>query len=81
MVFGLPISLDGSLGPAAKKTKLYNEIKEQYDKQGDIKYGAARMWVDEIIDPAETRKVLIRSLKVVNHQTKMPSPNFGVFQV
>jgi acetyl-CoA carboxylase carboxyltransferase component len=39
------------------------------------------MWIDEIIDPAETRNVLIRSLKIVSHQTKMPSPNFGILQV
>ncbi|MDB3868619.1 acyl-CoA carboxylase subunit beta [Candidatus Marinimicrobia bacterium] len=63
------------------KQKIYEDIKSIYEVQSDPRYAAARMWVDEIIDPAETRKVLIRSLKVINHQTKMPSPNFGVLQV
>ncbi|MBC8198004.1 MAG: acyl-CoA carboxylase subunit beta [Candidatus Marinimicrobia bacterium] len=63
------------------KTKLYNEIKSKYDKQGDIKFGAARMWVDEIIAPEETRKTLIKSLEIVSHQTKFPEPKFGVLQV
>jgi len=63
------------------KQKIYDDIKSIYEVQSDPRYAAARMWIDEIIDPAETRKVLIRSLKVVNHQTKMPSPNFGVLQV
>ena len=63
------------------KQKIYDDIKSTYEIQSDPRYAAARMWVDEIIDPAETRKVLIRSLKIVNHQTKMPSPNFGVLQV
>jgi acetyl-CoA carboxylase carboxyltransferase component len=64
-----------------EKEKVYDDIKSMYKLQSDPRYAAARMWIDEIIDPAETRKVLIRSLKVVNHQTKMPSPNFGVLQV
>ena len=63
------------------KQKIYDDIKSTYEIQSNPRYAAARMWVDEIIDPAETRKVLIRSLKIVNHQTKMPSPNFGVLQV
>lgn len=65
----------------ATKQKIYDNIKSTYEIQSDPRYAAARMWVDEIIDPAETRQVLIRSLKVINHQTKMPSPNFGVLQV
>ena len=63
------------------KQKIYDDIKSVYEIQSNPRYAAARMWVDEIIDPAETRNVLIRSLKVINHQTKMPSPNFGVLQV
>ena len=63
------------------KESLYNKIKKQYDKQADPRYAAARMWIDEIIDPRETRNVVIRSLEVVAHQTNMPEPKFGVLQV
>ena len=49
--------------------------------QSDPRYGAARMWIDEIIDPRETRMILIRTLEITAHQTKMPEPKFGVLQV
>ena len=63
------------------KTNLIQKIKKRYDIQSDPRYAAARMWIDEIIDPRETRDILIRSLEIVAHQTKMPEPNFGVLQV
>ncbi len=71
------------MGDVDEKTKseLYAEIKKRYDLQSDPRYAAARMWIDEIIDPRETRNVLIRSLQIVSHQTRFPDPNFGVLQV
>ena len=63
------------------KQKIYDDIKSIYEVQADPRYAAARMWIDEIIDPADTRKILIRSLKIISHQTKIPTPNFGVLQV
>jgi acetyl-CoA carboxylase carboxyltransferase component len=60
---------------------LITKIKKNYDVQSDPRYAAARMWIDEIIDPRETRNVIIRSLEIVAHQTKMPEPKFGVLQV
>ena len=63
------------------KNELYSKIKKIYDIQSDPKYAAARMWIDEIIDPRETRNILIRSLEITANQTKLPEPNFGVLQV
>ena len=63
------------------KSDLITKIKKNYDVQSDPRYAAARMWIDEIIDPRETRNVIIRSLEIVAHQTKMPEPKFGVLQV
>jgi acetyl-CoA carboxylase carboxyltransferase component len=63
------------------KQKIYDDIKSSYELQADPRYAAARMWIDEIIDPADTRKILIRSLEIISHQTKIPTPNFGVLQV
>jgi acetyl-CoA carboxylase carboxyltransferase component len=63
------------------KTQIYEEIKASYDEQSDPRYAAARMWIDEIINPEDTRETLIRALEVVNHQTKIETPNFGVLQV
>ena len=71
------------MGDVDEKTKseLISKIKKKYDTQSDPRYAAARMWIDEIIDPRETRNVLIRSLEIVAHQTQMPAPKFGVLQV
>jgi acetyl-CoA carboxylase carboxyltransferase component len=63
------------------KNELYSKIKEKYDLQSDPRYAAARLWIDEIIDPRETRNVLIKTLKITAHQPKMPEPKFGVLQV
>ena len=71
------------MGDVDEKTKsdLITKIKKNYDVQSDPRYAAARMWIDEIIDPRETRNVIIRSLEIVAHQTKIPEPKFGVLQV
>ena len=41
------------------RKKLYDEVKATYDEQMDPRYGAARLWIDKIIDPAETREAII----------------------
>ncbi|MAV64531.1 MAG: methylcrotonoyl-CoA carboxylase [Candidatus Marinimicrobia bacterium] len=64
----------------AEKDRIYNEIKLNYNKQTKAEYGAARMWVDEIIHPDNSREVLIRSLEIINNQSKLPAPRFSVFQ-
>jgi len=56
-------------------------VKKNYEEQTDIRYGAARGWVDAIIQPHETRYVLIRLLQYVSRP--MPKARFhtGVIQV
>ncbi len=63
------------------RRKIVVEVEERYERQSDPRYAAARLWVDEIIMPEETRDVLIRCLELCDHQTQMPQPNFGVLQV
>ena len=63
-----------------KKQEMYNQIKANYDKQAKPEYGAARMWIDEIINPIDTRSVIIRSLEIINNQVKLSEPKFSVFQ-
>jgi acetyl-CoA carboxylase carboxyltransferase component len=57
------------------------KVKQDYEEQTDIRYGAARGWVDAIIQPHETRNVLIRLLQYASRP--MPKGNFhtGVIQV
>src|SRR5512144_2467696 len=38
-----------------ERGELYASVKETYDAQQDPRYGAARLWVDRILDPLETR--------------------------
>ena len=64
-----------------ERIELINTIKDRYHRQSDPRYAAARMWTDAIIKPADTRQVLIHSLELCEHQSKMPSPVFGVLQV
>jgi acetyl-CoA carboxylase carboxyltransferase component len=47
----------------------------------DVRYSAARGWVDAIIDPAATRDVLIQSLEVVTRHASDEPYKLGVFQV
>src|ERR1051326_4265733 len=41
-----------------EKTELYDSVKKTYDEQTDPRYGAARLWIDKIIDPMETRDAI-----------------------
>src|SRR3954465_4625853 len=60
--------------------QLRAQVKQSYEEQTDIRYGAARGWVDAIIQPHETRDVLIRLLEYVSRP--MPKTHFhtGVIQ-
>ena len=61
--------------------RLYDEVKSRYDDQLDPRYAAARLWVDEIIAPAETRERLIRALEACAQNPKLEELKLGVFQV
>ena len=50
------------------------KVKQSYEEQTDIRYGAARGWVDAIIQPHETRDVLIRLLEYASRP--MPKAHF-----
>ena len=64
----------------AEKKALYDEIKDAYDAQADPRYGAARLWIDAIIDPAQTRDVLITALEACALNPDVPRFNPGVLQ-
>src|SRR2546423_3931609 len=61
--------------------ELRKKVKASYEEQTDIRYGAARGWIDAIIQPHETREALIQLLQYVSRP--MPKGNFhtGVIQV
>jgi 3-methylcrotonyl-CoA carboxylase beta subunit len=63
------------------ETKLLNEIKERYDRQTSPYYAAARLWVDAIIDPVDTRKLISESIHAADQNPVMQDFKTGVFQV
>ena len=64
-----------------KIDEIYNGIKKDYEAQSDSRYGAARLWVDEIIFPNESRDKLSYALEVISNIKDISKPNYGVFQV
>jgi len=62
------------------KKKLYDEVKATYDEQMDPRYGAARLWIDKIIDPMETREALITALDAAALNPEVPKFNVGILQ-
>jgi 3-methylcrotonyl-CoA carboxylase beta subunit len=64
-----------------EETKLLNEIKSKYEKQTTPYYAAARLWVDAIIDPVDTRMVISEAIHAANHNPNVNPLKVGVFQV
>jgi len=62
------------------KKKLYDEVKATYDEQMDPRYGAARLWIDKIIDPMDTREALITALDAAALNPEVAKFNVGVLQ-
>jgi acetyl-CoA carboxylase carboxyltransferase component len=60
---------------------LFEEIKADYDKALNIRYAAARLWVDEVILPQETRYRLVRALEACALNPHQEELKLGVFQV
>jgi len=63
-----------------EKRQRLAEIQARYDAAMDPRYAAARLWVDAIIDPAETREVLTRTLDLVAHNPEVEEFRTGVLQ-
>jgi acetyl-CoA carboxylase carboxyltransferase component len=70
----------GEVSPA-EESKLLNEIKSRYERQTSPYYAAARLWVDAIIDPLETRRLISEGIHAANQNPEMADLKTGVFQV
>ena len=66
--------------PEAEK-ELLDRIKARYEEQLSPYYAAARLWVDAVIDPLETRKVISEGIAAANHAPIEKAYNVGVIQV
>jgi acetyl-CoA carboxylase carboxyltransferase component len=63
-----------------REAELFNKIKDRYDKQTTPYYAAARLWMDAIINPLETRKVISMGIEMANHAPITKPYNVGVLQ-
>jgi 3-methylcrotonyl-CoA carboxylase beta subunit len=70
----------GQVVDEARRKQLWDEIKAGYDDQADPRYGAARLWIDAIIDPAKTREVLMLALEACSLNPDVPKFSPGVIQ-
>ena len=66
---------------AEKEENLLSEIKDRYELQTSPYYAASRLWVDAIIDPVETRKLISEGINAANHNPEINELRTGVFQV
>ncbi|MGF7231598.1 acyl-CoA carboxylase subunit beta [Arachidicoccus sp.] len=64
-----------------KENELLSQINERYQKQTTPYYAAARLWVDEIIDPIATRMRIAEAIASANENPNNEEFKMGVFQV
>jgi 3-methylcrotonyl-CoA carboxylase beta subunit len=63
-----------------ERKELYESVRSAYERQTDPRYAAARLWVDAIIDPAETRDALIWALDAAALNPEVREFKTGVLQ-
>lgn len=75
------LTRQGHTVDAAELAAIRDKVKADYERQTDVRYAAARGWVDRIIDPAATRDELIFALEIVTRHAELEPFRLGVFQV
>jgi acetyl-CoA carboxylase carboxyltransferase component len=63
-----------------ERKELFDSTKKTYDEQTDPRYGAARLWIDKIIDPMETRQAITQALEAASLNPDVPEFKVGVLQ-
>ena len=63
-----------------KQTQLLKEVQDRYEAELDPLFAAARLWVDGIIDPVETRAHISRGIEAAGNNPDIPKFNPGVIQ-
>jgi 3-methylcrotonyl-CoA carboxylase beta subunit len=63
-----------------EKKELFDSVKKTYDEQTDPRYGAARLWIDKIIDPMETRQAITQALEAAALNPDVAEFKVGVLQ-
>ena len=63
-----------------ERKELFESTKRTYDEQTDPRYGAARLWIDKIIDPVETREAITQALEAASLNPDVAEFKVGVLQ-
>jgi 3-methylcrotonyl-CoA carboxylase beta subunit len=63
-----------------ERKELFDSTKKTYDEQTDPRYGAARLWIDRIIDPMETRMAITQALEAASLNPDVAEFKVGVLQ-
>jgi acetyl-CoA carboxylase carboxyltransferase component len=63
-----------------ERKELFDSTKKTYEEQTDPRYGAARLWIDKIIDPMETRQAITQALEAAALNPDVPEFKVGVLQ-
>lgn len=77
----LQIQVAGKNTSEEEQKKLLDTIKARYEKQTTPYYAAARLWVDDIIDPLKTRMYISEAINAANNNPYIEEFKTGVFQV
>jgi acetyl-CoA carboxylase carboxyltransferase component len=71
---------DGKQLSEEEKRELYESVRQTYEEQTDPRYGAARLWIDRIIDPMETREAITQALEAAALNPEVAEFKVGVLQ-
>src|SRR5580693_5814664 len=71
---------EGKTVSEEERKELYESVKRTYDEQTDPRYGAARLWIDKIIDPIETREAITQALEAAALNPDVAEFKVGVLQ-
>ena len=63
-----------------ERKELFDSTKKTYEEQTDPRYGAARLWIDKIIDPMETRQAITQALEAASLNPEVREFKVGVLQ-
>ncbi|WP_226390939.1 acyl-CoA carboxylase subunit beta [Penaeicola halotolerans] len=74
------LKAQGKVITPEEEAQLLQEITQKYEEELSPYYAAARLWVDGIIDPAETRKVISMGIEAADHAPITERFNVGVIQ-
>ena len=79
-LLGIQLKNRGEGVGEAEKAALLAEIQKKYDDTANPRYAAARLWVDELIEPTDTRRLVSRALACAAVNPELPTFRTGVLQ-